>query len=113
MGSGLSFCLSLCSKGEEYRDGADPISKFGGEAGLMKADVVPPSILTDASPKVPLLPAGNPTFQKVNISASSSDMDTKELDQMMKTDDEGEDDSDNVDDVIDDMEEDEEDADIE
>ena len=113
MGSGLSFCFSLCSKGEEYRDGADPLTKFGGEAGIMKGDASPTSILSESSPKVPLLPAGNPTFQKVNISASSSDMDTKELDQMMKTDDEGEDDGDDDEDVMKDLEEDEEDTDIE
>lgn len=112
MGSGLSYCLSLCERGEEYRDPADSLTKIGGDGAILKGDAAPVSLLGDQSPKVPLLPAGNPTFQKVNISASSSDIDTKELDQMMKTDDEGEDDDEDDDDVMNDIEEDEEDSDI-
>jgi hypothetical protein len=67
------------------------------------------TLASESKRKVPLIPTGSAPFQTVTVIASSSDeaIDTKTLDQMMKTDDE-DDGSESTDGDADDEEEDDE-----
>ena len=98
----MGNCCSLFSDGESLPLNNDT---------AVKDNYAPNRFLKDEIERpVPLLGENNETtFQKIDVTDSSSDIDTKKLNEMIKTDDEDEDDDEIDDDIEEEIEEDDDD----